>query len=83
MEILNGCSNCRESRILGPNLTLMRFPHDSTVAELVTSAKAIDQADIVVLLVDHTQFASVDTDRLQSKVVFDTRGFWSSRRIAR
>ncbi|MDR5754853.1 MULTISPECIES: UDP-N-acetyl-D-mannosamine dehydrogenase [unclassified Caballeronia] len=49
--------------------------------ELVTAREALERADIVVLLVDHAQFTSIDTDRLQSKVVFDTRGLWSSRRV--
>jgi UDP-N-acetyl-D-mannosaminuronic acid dehydrogenase len=49
-------------------------------AELVTTSSGLERADIVVLLVDHAQFSSIDTDRLQAKVVIDTRGLWSSRR---
>ena len=49
-------------------------------AELVTPGYAFDHADIIVLLVDHAQFSAIDTDRLQDKVVIDTRGLWSSRR---
>jgi UDP-N-acetyl-D-mannosaminuronic acid dehydrogenase len=49
-------------------------------AELVTAREALERADIIVLLVDHAQFTGIDTDRLQAKVVIDTRGLWSSRR---
>ena len=45
-------------------------------------AAALSRADIVVLLVDHPQFRKLDTDRLQSRVVIDTRGMWSAKRIA-
>ena len=37
---------------------------------------ALDQADIVVLLVDHLAFRSIDRSRLAEKVVIDTRGTW-------
>jgi UDP-N-acetyl-D-mannosaminuronic acid dehydrogenase len=34
------------------------------------------EADILVLLVDHEQFRTVDRALLQEKVVIDTRGLW-------
>jgi UDP-N-acetyl-D-mannosaminuronic acid dehydrogenase len=37
---------------------------------------AIDDADIVVLLVDHDQFRSLSRSRLEGKIVYDTRGLW-------
>lgn len=37
---------------------------------------AIDDADIVVLLVDHDHFRSMSRSRLGGKVVYDTRGVW-------
>lgn len=37
---------------------------------------AIEAADIVVLLVDHAPFLSVDRAQLNGKVVVDTRGVW-------
>lgn len=44
--------------------------------QLVTSAEALAVADIVVLLVNHSEFTRVDRKLLQSKVVVDTRGMW-------
>ena len=49
-------------------------------AELVSAQTAISRADIVVMLVDHQSFRTLDTDRLQSAVVIDTRGMWSAKR---
>ena len=40
------------------------------------TGEAIDDADIVVLLVDHDQFKAIPRSRLEGRVVFDTRGAW-------
>lgn len=61
-------------------------PHISTLpaalqgAELVSAETAVSRADIIVMLVDHRSFRTLDTDRLQSAVVIDTRGLWSAKR---
>jgi UDP-N-acetyl-D-mannosaminuronic acid dehydrogenase len=44
--------------------------------ELVELDLALAAADIVVLLVDHVQFMSLDRGALAGKVVVDTRGAW-------
>ena len=38
--------------------------------------EALNEADIVVLLVDHKDFKAVTKNRLQGKTVFDARGIW-------
>ncbi len=40
------------------------------------SLEAIEQADIVALLVDHDRFRAIKKTRLVGKVVYDTRGLW-------
>lgn len=45
---------------------------------LVSLEKALEEADIVVLLVDHTPFYGVSAEILKEKVVIDTRGVWKS-----
>lgn len=40
---------------------------------------ALEQADIVVLLVDHAAFRSIEARQLLNKIVIDTRGFWRDR----
>ncbi|MBO0901205.1 UDP-N-acetyl-D-mannosamine dehydrogenase [Cellulomonas sp. zg-ZUI22] len=46
--------------------------------DLVTLEKAVDAADIVLMLVDHTTFRTADPRGLglSEKVVIDTRGVW-------
>ena len=44
--------------------------------ELVDLDRALDEADVVVLLVDHQSFKSDDRTRLAGKAVIDTRGIW-------
>jgi len=41
--------------------------------------EALSQADIVVLLVDHSMFRAVTASQLLNKIVIDTRGFWRDR----
>lgn len=43
---------------------------------LTRTTDALDAADIVVLLVDHDQFRSLNRSLLTGKVVYDTRGAW-------
>ncbi|WFM69805.1 UDP-N-acetyl-D-mannosamine dehydrogenase [Halomonas sp. CKK8] len=45
-------------------------------AELYPVGKAIENADILLLLVDHRDFKGVGAELLKEKVVLDTRGIW-------
>lgn len=49
---------------------------DREHVRLQTLSDAIEDADIVVLLVDHDQFTAIPKTRLEGRVVFDTRGAW-------
>ncbi|MBU8868313.1 UDP-N-acetyl-D-mannosamine dehydrogenase [Paenarthrobacter aromaticivorans] len=44
--------------------------------ELANTEDAIAQADVVVVLVDHDEFKSVDSGLLAGKAIVDTRGIW-------
>jgi len=44
---------------------------------LIDLERAIKSADIIVLLVDHASFKSMDLSLLSGKQVIDTRGIWS------
>ena len=46
-------------------------------AKLVTAEKALDDADIVIILVDHTQFKKIESVKFAGKRVIDTRGILS------
>jgi len=43
---------------------------------LSTKDHALDESDIILLLVDHTAFKSVGSEKLASKIVIDTKGIW-------
>lgn len=55
---------------------LPRALHGRPNIRLQSANDALDDADIVVLLVDHDQFRSISRSRLEGKVVYDTRGVW-------
>ena len=44
--------------------------------ELADLDDALERADIVLLMVDHDPFKDLDRERLQEKVVIDTKGLW-------
>ena len=44
--------------------------------KLTETEAAIEQADIVLLLVDHNEFTRIDRTLLTQKIVHDTRGVW-------
>lgn len=58
-----------------PNITDLP-PTLAGKATLVSMKDAFKQADILVLLVDHDQFSSVDKSDLVGKALVDTRGLW-------
>ncbi|MCX3307562.1 UDP-N-acetyl-D-mannosamine dehydrogenase [Pantoea vagans] len=45
-------------------------------AELVSCAQAMDQADILVMLVDHRAFRAIDAADVQQNWIVDTKGVW-------
>ena len=38
--------------------------------------EVLKEADILLVLVDHTEFKGIDRELLKEKVVIDTRGIW-------
>lgn len=60
-----------------PNVDVLpaSFAHVENV-ELAPTAKAIEQAGTVALLVDHDEYSTVEPSQLEGKRVVDTRGQW-------
>ena len=46
-------------------------------AELKDYNEAIDEADVILLLVDHKEFKTLDNAQFEGKVVVDTKGLWN------
>jgi len=51
---------------------------DGSRAQLVSLDTALEQCDIIMLLVDHAGFAQVTAPQIAGKQVYDTRGQWSA-----
>ena len=63
--------------LVEPNIDRIPSGFYSDNIELIGLERAIKSADIIVLLVDHTTFKSMDLSLLSGKQVIDTRGIWS------
>ncbi|ERG65114.1 hypothetical protein L332_11775 [Agrococcus pavilionensis RW1] len=64
-------------RVVEPNVEalpvrLSELPN----VQLQDAESAIAEADIVVMLVDHSPFKRIDREALQEKVLIDTKGVW-------
>ena len=44
--------------------------------ELAELDDAVERADIVLVMVDHDPFKGFNLEKLQEKVVIDTKGLW-------
>ncbi|MCX4161555.1 MULTISPECIES: UDP-N-acetyl-D-mannosamine dehydrogenase [Paraburkholderia] len=75
MSIVEMIAQEKCGRVLAvePNIDVMPRRLADQV-ELCDAMVALNQADIVALLVDHREFKRIDLLRLQEKVVIDTRG---------
>ena len=63
--------------LVEPNIDQIPDGFDSTDAELIDLENAMEFADVVVLLVDHSSFKAMDLSLLSGKQVVDTRGIWA------
>ncbi len=52
----------------------------ANVTMVASGERALDGADVVLLLVNHSQFARIPREALTGKTVVDTRGVWCPRR---
>lgn len=63
--------------IVEPNIDELPREFDSKPnVELTDLETALEDADIVLVLVDHDPFKTVDREAFQEKVVIDTKGLW-------
>jgi UDP-N-acetyl-D-mannosaminuronic acid dehydrogenase len=67
-----------ELLIVEPHIEKLPKPlaDSHTRAKLVPLENCLQEADIIVLLVDHRQFAAVKPEQLPGKLLLDTRGIW-------
>ncbi len=63
--------------IVEPNINHIPKGFDANTTKLSSIENALRIVDIVVLLVDHSEFKSIDLSLLCDKQIIDTRGIWS------
>jgi UDP-N-acetyl-D-mannosaminuronic acid dehydrogenase len=63
--------------IVEPNISSLPGEFKDKFVDLVSVDEAIRDADILLLLVDHTPFKSINLGLLSGKQIIDTRGIWS------
>ncbi|MDN5896288.1 MAG: UDP-N-acetyl-D-mannosamine dehydrogenase, partial [Nocardioides sp.] len=69
-----------QANIMAVEPNIEELPAELKARENVTLAEtgeAVRAADIVLLLVDHTEFGRLDRSLLAQKIVHDTRGVWN------
>ena len=62
--------------VVEPNIGELPAGFDDASVDLVEINVALAEADVVVLLVDHASFKTMDLRLLSGKKVVDTRGIW-------
>ena len=65
--------------LVEPNIDHLPSGFNIDNSELAGLERAINGAEIVILLVDHASFISMDLSLLSGKQVIDTRGIWSNK----
>ncbi|MBL4836656.1 MAG: hypothetical protein JKY34_03680 [Kordiimonadaceae bacterium] len=61
-----------------PNIEALPEELENSGVRLTSMLDALDQADILVLLVDHKPFKRIPEAKRAEKIIIDTRGIWAS-----
>ena len=77
LEVTKRLATCARGRVLAVDPHLDTLPEGLEGVEMVDAATALARADLVVLLVDHTDFIGLIGDLPQAVRLLDTRGLWS------
>jgi UDP-N-acetyl-D-mannosaminuronic acid dehydrogenase len=82
VEVVRLLAELPNVRIIAAEPNARSLPAELAGANVVLTdaLTAIDQADIVVLLVDHRQFGLIDPAAFSNKKLVDTRGLWTWRK---
>lgn len=68
--------NCGAVLAVEPFIQALPDSLSNKSVQMTSLDEALELADIIVLLVDHKQFCEIDREKLQQKIVIDTRGIW-------
>lgn len=79
MRIVEALSEVAENKILVVEPHIMELPPQLACKDnvlLVSIERALEDSDIISLLVDHRTFKGISSETLKDKVIIDTRGIW-------
>ncbi|MCY7294391.1 UDP-N-acetyl-D-mannosamine dehydrogenase [Alteromonas sp. a30] len=77
LDIIKAFSSDLDSvMVVEPNIDSIQGVEKLADTKLVSLEKAIETADILVLLVEHKEFIAVPVERLIDKTVLDFKGVW-------
>jgi len=62
--------------IVEPYISELPLEYRDTPVELIDIDTALEDCDILIVLVDHDQFRSIPLSERVGKIVYDTRGIW-------
>jgi len=82
LEIVEALARDGEARLVIVEPNLEQLPAelaDNDSVKKVDLADAMEQADIILLLVGHKEFNKVDIRKIYERIVIDTVGFWRSK----
>lgn len=79
LAITEAVADSMDCRILAvePNVDALPESLTSKGVESADTRQAVEEADILVLLVDHKQFKRIPASKRAEKIVIDTRGIWT------
>jgi UDP-N-acetyl-D-mannosaminuronic acid dehydrogenase len=82
VDVVQLLAETANTRIIAsePHVTALPPMLEGLGIDFMDALSAIDQADIIVLLVDHRQFSLIDSNALLDKKLVDTRGLWTWRK---
>ncbi|MBK5432918.1 UDP-N-acetyl-D-mannosamine dehydrogenase [Bacillus sp. TH25] len=64
-------------KVVEPHISALPKMLEEKSVSLITLELAVEEADIIVLLVDHDVFSILGENKLQEKILIDTRGFFN------
>ncbi|MGI8281134.1 UDP-N-acetyl-D-mannosamine dehydrogenase [Bacillus mycoides] len=64
-------------KVVEPHISALPKMLEEKSISLITLEVAVEEADIIVLLVDHDVFSILGENKLQEKILIDTRGFFN------
>ena len=71
--------NFKKIYLVEPNIKKLPSYLDENKFELVNFKSAVSKSNIVLLLVDHSEFKKNALKKQEGKIIIDTRGIWTSK----